>query len=223
MALISCRECGHDVSSLAATCPNCGAPTAVTVLPGPGAAPKPPSPPLYKRPWVWGLVIAAAVAAPFLLDTTDDTTTVTTRPVAAVAKTTTTTTRVVTVVDECDGVPLYSTEMVDVVNDMLGIFEGLTNLSAGASGARAATRMSDTAARVIDDLNAMYVPPAAREGHDLVTLAAEETLVASDLVVEGMRNVDAAKIREATSIIEGVNLLLEDATTATLELAERCS
>lgn len=26
MALTKCRECGHDVSTSAATCPNCGAP-----------------------------------------------------------------------------------------------------------------------------------------------------------------------------------------------------
>jgi uncharacterized membrane protein YvbJ len=28
MALIKCKECGHDVSTTAKTCPNCGAPTA---------------------------------------------------------------------------------------------------------------------------------------------------------------------------------------------------
>jgi len=33
MAIIACKECGHQVSDKAASCPNCGAPIAVVVKP----------------------------------------------------------------------------------------------------------------------------------------------------------------------------------------------
>lgn len=44
MALIACAECGHQISSLAATCPQCGAPVAgpdATPAPAPAAAAAP--------------------------------------------------------------------------------------------------------------------------------------------------------------------------------------
>jgi zinc ribbon protein len=52
MALISCPECGKEVSDQAPTCPNCGAPIARPVPPPPpvhAAAPVAPPPPAKKK------------------------------------------------------------------------------------------------------------------------------------------------------------------------------
>lgn len=47
MALIKCFECGKEISSMAANCPNCGAPIRAqsTPPPAPASAPLPPSAP----------------------------------------------------------------------------------------------------------------------------------------------------------------------------------
>jgi Host cell surface-exposed lipoprotein len=46
MALVKCEDCGHDVSTEAASCPNCGRP----MIPAP-APPLPPQPANPNRSW----------------------------------------------------------------------------------------------------------------------------------------------------------------------------
>jgi len=67
MAIIACSECAHQVSNLAATCPNCGAPIAATIaapiaaqMAAPMAAPEAHSKPHTKRN-LFGILIALAV------------------------------------------------------------------------------------------------------------------------------------------------------------------
>lgn len=49
MALVQCSECGHDVSTAAVTCPNCGAPLGLAATPPPPPPPAPASPGLWQR------------------------------------------------------------------------------------------------------------------------------------------------------------------------------
>ena len=57
MALKKCSECGHEISTLAAACPNCGAPVK-SVGPPPVPAVPPPLPVKSNRKRVWGILIA---------------------------------------------------------------------------------------------------------------------------------------------------------------------
>lgn len=64
MALVSCRECGREISDQALSCPHCGAPLRATVSPAP--APPPASP----TRWGFGLVSGgclAIIAIPILI------------------------------------------------------------------------------------------------------------------------------------------------------------
>lgn len=47
MALAKCEDCGHEVSTEAVACPNCGRPTAATPAASPAQADAPPSPPIW--------------------------------------------------------------------------------------------------------------------------------------------------------------------------------
>jgi len=58
MALTKCLDCGHDVSTSAAACPNCGAPVKA-VGPPPLPAVPPPPPVKSKRKVLWAVLIAA--------------------------------------------------------------------------------------------------------------------------------------------------------------------
>jgi hypothetical protein len=67
MAIIACSECAHQVSNLAATCPNCGAPIAATIaapvaapVAAPTAAPE-AHPKLHNKRNHFGILIALAV------------------------------------------------------------------------------------------------------------------------------------------------------------------
>ncbi len=50
MALAECRECGKEVSTQAASCPHCGAPSPTPVTPGTVVSPTLPGPSPFKRP-----------------------------------------------------------------------------------------------------------------------------------------------------------------------------
>jgi hypothetical protein len=50
MSLVPCPECNQQVSTLAATCPHCGAPLQPAAAPAPASAPPPPPPPPAPTP-----------------------------------------------------------------------------------------------------------------------------------------------------------------------------
>ena len=55
MALIKCKECGHEVSDKASMCPNCGCP-----IESLGAAQEEViyEEPKKKKGWIWALIVA---------------------------------------------------------------------------------------------------------------------------------------------------------------------
>lgn len=57
MALTKCSECGHNVSTTAAACPNCGAPTAAATPPPIPGVPPPLPVTKSKRKLLWTLLI----------------------------------------------------------------------------------------------------------------------------------------------------------------------
>ena len=67
MALITCAECGREISDLAASCVNCGAPVSVTIqAPDQESTPKPVSTAkadLAQKPMFWLLSAVMAVGA----------------------------------------------------------------------------------------------------------------------------------------------------------------
>ena len=67
MALISCPECGKEVSDQAPTCPNCGAPIARTAQPQPPPPPAAPPQPAKKKTSCLTLGCAVALGVGLIL------------------------------------------------------------------------------------------------------------------------------------------------------------
>ena len=62
MALIACRECGGQVSTLAAACPACGAPIAPPAAPRPAPAPRQGTNPWMIIGWIILLLLLLPLA-----------------------------------------------------------------------------------------------------------------------------------------------------------------